>query len=337
MLITFLQANQDIFAWKPSDMPGVPREVIEHCLNIKEGAKPVKQHLQRFTQDRKEATRDELTKLTAANFIREVYHPDWLANPVLVKKKNRKWRMCVDYTDLNKACPKDPFGLPRIDQVVDSTTGSELLCFLDAYSGYHQVSLVESDCIKTSFITPFGAYYYITMPFDLKNTGTTYQRAMQRCLHDQLERNVEAYVDDIVIKSRVKEDLISDLSETFTNLRRFRWKLHPEKCVFGVPSGKLLGFIVSYRGIEANPEKLKDIFRMNSLTALKDVQKLAGYMAALNRFVSQLEEQAMPFYKLLKKQDKFQCTPEAQQAFDKLKEFLTRPPVLVPPMPKEPL
>src|SRR5947207_12048934 len=145
------------------------------------------------------------------------------------------------------------------------------------------------------------------------------------------------YIDDIVIKSRVKEDLISDLSETFTNLRRFRWKLNPEKCVFGVPSGKLLGFIVSYRGIEVNPEKLKDILRMNSPSKLRDVQKLTGCMAALSRFVSRLGERAIPFYKLLKKQDKFQWTPEAQQAFDKLKEFLTKPPVLVPPMLEEPL
>src|SRR5947207_15660316 len=99
--------------------------------------------------------------------------------------------MCVDYTDLNKACPKDPFGLPHIDQVVDSTAGSELLCFLDAYSGYHQVSLAESNCINTSFITPFGAYCYITMSFGLKNAGATYQRAIQRCLHDQLDCNVE--------------------------------------------------------------------------------------------------------------------------------------------------
>src|SRR5438128_9818468 len=160
---------------------------------------------------------------------------------------------------------------------------------------------------------------------------------MQRCLHDQLGRNVEAYVDDVIIKSRVKEDLISDLSKTFTNLRRFRWKLNPEKCVFGVPSGKLLGFIVLYRGIEANPEKLKDIFRMNSLTKLKDVQKLTGCMAALSLFVSRLGERAMPFYKLLKKQDEFWWTLEAQRAFDELKEFLTSPPVLVPHMPEQPL
>src|SRR6266540_7424408 len=135
----------------------------------------------------------------------------------------------------------------------------------------------------------------------------------------------------------VKEDLIADLSEMFTNLRRFRWKLNPEKCVFGVPSGKLLGFNVSYHGIEANPEKLKDIFRMNSPVTLKDVQKVTGCMAALSRFVSQLGERAMPFYKLLKKQDKFQWTQEAQQTFDELKKFLTNPPVLVPPMPEEPL
>src|SRR5438105_11243905 len=173
------------------------------------------------------------------------------------------------------------------------------------------------------------------MPFGLKNAGATYQRAIQRCLHDQLSHNVEAYIDDVIIKSRVKEDLLSNLSEMFENLRRFRWKLNPEKCVFGVPSGKLLGFIVSYRGIETNPEKLKDIFRMNSPTALKDVQKLTGCMAALSHFVSWLGERAMPFYKLLKKQDKFQWTPEAQQALDELKKFLTKPPVLVPPMPEE--
>src|SRR5438132_9713179 len=131
------------------------------------------------------------------------------------------------------------------------------------------------------------------MPFGLKNADATCQRAMQRCLHDQLGCNVEAYVDDVVIKSRVKEDLVTNLSETFGNLRCFRWKLNPEKCVFGVPSRKLLGFIVSYHGIEANPEKLKDIFRMHSPTKLKDVQRLTGCTAALSRFVSRLGQRAM--------------------------------------------
>ena len=116
--------------------------------------------------------------MAAAGFIKEVYHPKWLANPVLVQKKNKEWRMCVDYTDLNKHYPKDPFGLPHIDEVVDSTAGYELLSFLDCYSSYHQISLKEEDQIKTSFITPFGAYCYKTMSFGLKNARDTYRRAI---------------------------------------------------------------------------------------------------------------------------------------------------------------
>ena len=132
-----------MFAWKPADMLGVPWELIEHSLNVSPTAKPIKKKLRRFAQDKKEAIRAEITRLLAANFIKEVYHPKWLANPVLVRKKNNEWRMCVDYTDLNKHYPKDPFGLPHIDEVIDSTAGCELLCFLDYYSGYHQISLKE--------------------------------------------------------------------------------------------------------------------------------------------------------------------------------------------------
>nr|ABA98419.2 retrotransposon protein, putative, Ty3-gypsy subclass [Oryza sativa Japonica Group] len=336
-LITFLQNNKDIFAWKPSDMPGIPREVIEHSLHVKEDAKPIKQRLRRFAQDRKDAIKEELTKLLAVGFIKEVLHPDWLANPVLVGKKTGQWRMCVDYTDLNKSCPKDPFGLPRIDQVVDSTASCELLSFLDCYSGYHQIRLKESDCLKTSFITPFRAYCYITMPFGLKNAGATYQRMIQRCFSTQIGRNVEAYVDDVVVKTKQKDDLITDLEETFASIRTFRMKLNPEKCIFGVPSGKLLGFMVSHRGIQANPEKINAILNMKPPSSQKDVQKLTGCMAALSRFVSRLGERGMPFFKLLKKTDNFQWGPEAQKAFEDFKKLLTTAPVLPSPHPQEPL
>ena len=126
--------------------------------------------------------------------------------------------MCVDYTDLNKHCPKDPFGLPHIDQVMDSTAGCSLLYFLDFYSGYHQIALNKEDQINTSFITPFGAYRYTTMPFGLKNAGATYQRAIQLCLMKQIRRNVEAYMDDVVVKTKNPKDLITDLAETFGSL-----------------------------------------------------------------------------------------------------------------------
>ena len=153
-------------------MPGVPKELIEHSLNVNPNATPKKQRLRRFLAEKREAIKKELAKLLAAGFIKEVYHPEWLANPVVVlKKKNNEWRMCVNYTDLNKHCPKDPFGLPRIDQVIDSTAGCVLLSFLDCYSGYHQIALKEKDQIKTVFITPFSAYAYKTMSFGLKNAG----------------------------------------------------------------------------------------------------------------------------------------------------------------------
>jgi hypothetical protein len=157
----------------------------------------------------------------ASGFIRENFHLDRLANPVLVQKKNTiEWRTCVDYTDLNKHFPKDPFELPRIDQIIDSTAGFALLSFLDCYSGYHQITLREEDQSNTSFITPFGAYCYKTMSFGLKNADATYQRAIQTCLGEQIGDNAEAYVDDVVIKTKKPDMLIEDLKQTFENLNK---------------------------------------------------------------------------------------------------------------------
>jgi hypothetical protein len=139
----------------------------------------------------------------------------------------------------------DPFDLPRKDQVMDSTVGCSLLSFLDCYLGYHQIPLKEEDHIKTSFITPFSAFCYTTMPFSLKSAGAMYQWGIQRCLHTQHGRNAEAYIDDVVIKTGEDEGLISDLVETFDDLLKFKMKLNPEKCIFGMPSGKLHGYMVS--------------------------------------------------------------------------------------------
>jgi hypothetical protein len=167
---------------------------------------------------------------------------------------------------------------------------------------YHQIAIKKEDQEETTFITAFRTYCYTTMSFRLKNVGATYQRAIQACFKRQLNKNVDAYVDDVVVKTRNSNTLIADLEETFASLREYRWKLNPNKCVFGVPSGKLLGFIISHRGIEANPEKISAITSMKALTCIKDMQKLTGCMAALNRFISKLGERGLPFFKLLKHQ-----------------------------------
>jgi hypothetical protein len=183
VLVKFIQENRDIFTWKPANMLGVPRELIEHELHLDPKAKPIKQRLCQFTQDKKDVIKREIARLLDAGFIRKVYHPDWLANPILVPKKNKDWRMCADYTDLNKTCKKDPFRLPRIDQVVDSTADCSLLCFLDCYSGYHQIPLKVEDQIKTSFITIFSAFCYTTISFKVKSASATFQQGIQQCPH----------------------------------------------------------------------------------------------------------------------------------------------------------
>jgi hypothetical protein len=183
-------------------MSGIPREVAEHSLDIRASSKPVRQRLRRFDEEKRTAIGEEIHKLLVAGFIMEVFHTEWLANPVHVKRKNGKWRMCVDYTSLNKACPKHSFPLPRIDQIVDSTSGCEALCFLDAYSSYHQIVMKEYDQLVTSFVTPFGIYCYVTMPFGLKNARATYQHCMLTVFRDLIRQTVKAYADDIVVKSK---------------------------------------------------------------------------------------------------------------------------------------
>uniref|UniRef100_A0A2N9HHU7 Reverse transcriptase domain-containing protein n=1 Tax=Fagus sylvatica TaxID=28930 RepID=A0A2N9HHU7_FAGSY len=325
-LVQFLKNNKDVFAWSHENMPGINPSVISHKLNVDPSLRPVKQKRRVFVPERNNAIMEEVDKLLAANFIREVFYPDWLANVVMVKKNTGKWRMCVDFTDLNRACPKDSFPLPRIDQLVDSTAGHKLLTFMDAFSGYNQIVMDESDQEKTSFITSRGLFCYKVMPFRLKNAGATYQRLMNRMFHDQIGRNVEVYVDDMLVKSKEEDGHLDDLRETFETLRKYQMKLNPSKCAFGVYSGKFLGFMVSQRGIEANLDKIKAILEMQPPKTTKEVQRLTGRVAALNRFMSRSTDKCLPFFKTLKKA--FEWTDECQQAFEELKKYLTEPPLL---------
>jgi hypothetical protein len=255
VLVTFLRANTDVFAWEPSQMPGIPREVIEHHLKIYPNAKPVSQKPRIQSVERQDFIREEVWKLLHAGFIEEVHHLVWLANPVIVPKENGKLQMCIDYTNLNKACPKDSYPLPRIDQIVDSTLGCDFLSFLDAYSGFHQIQMSREDRKHTAFVTVDGLYCYVVMPYGLKNDLPTFVRAMSKTFGDLIRDKVEVYVDDIMVKTRRGSTIVEDLTLVFDKLRATRTKLNPEKCIFSVSAGKLLGFLVSYRGIEANLEK----------------------------------------------------------------------------------
>jgi hypothetical protein len=192
-----------------------------------------------------------------------------------------------------------------------------------------------ADQLATSFITPFGTYCYKTMPFGLKNAGATFERCMRHVFGELIGSIIEAYVDDIMVKSRKTGDLVPDLTEVFTKLRQHGVKLNPEKCIFRVPRGMLLGFVVSEHGIEANPEKISSIMDMGLIKNLKGVQHVTGCLAALSRFIARLGERSLPLYKLMKKSGHFSWTPEAQEALDSIKNMLKSSPILTAPTPEE--
>ncbi|GLU06784.1 hypothetical protein SLE2022_237810 [Rubroshorea leprosula] len=245
--------------------------------------------------------------------------------------------MCIDYTNLNHACPKDCYPMLSIDRLVEAASGNERLSLLDAYSGYHQVPMAPEDEEKTSFDAGDEIYCYVMMPFGLKNAGATYQKMVTIVFHAQIGKNLEVYVDDIVVKSLKAEDHLADLDETFNNLRKNRMRLNPTKCIFGVESGKFLGFMVSRRGIKVNPEKIRAIVEMEPPKSVKDIQRLTGRVAALHRFISRSADKCLPFFKIMRlapqkdesgKQKKFEWSQECQAAFDELKSYLSSPPLL---------
>ena len=195
------------------------------------------------------------------------------------------WRTCIDFTNLNKACPKDNFLLPRIDQLVDATERHKLLSFMDAYSKYNHILMYKPDEEHNSFITDQGLYYYKAIPFDLKNAGETYQRLMNGMFKYLIVKSMEVYVDDILVKSKTVGDHIEHLNWMFNILRKYQLKLNPLKCAFGVSSSKCLGVMVNQRGIEANSKKINVLLEMSSPRKPKEVMSLANRVATLSHFV----------------------------------------------------
>ncbi|GJX27179.1 reverse transcriptase domain-containing protein [Tanacetum coccineum] len=224
----------------------------------------------------------------------------------MVKKNDGGWRMCVDFTDINKACPKDCYPLPEIDWKMESFAGFRLKCFLDAYKGYHQIQMMEGDEDKTAFFVGEGVFCYQKMPSGLKNVGETTS----------------------------EEGMLSDIQETFERFRSINMKLNPKKCSFGVEEGLFLGHVITKQGIKANPTKIKAVTELEQPRALKDIQSLNEKLAAFSRFLSKGAERSLPFFKVLKSckgKKKIHWTDEADKAFKEIKKFFQALPTLIAP------
>ncbi|GKA77450.1 reverse transcriptase domain-containing protein, partial [Tanacetum coccineum] len=278
----------------------------EHKLNEYNHVKPIKQKRRGLGPDRSTTACKEVEELMKAGILRKVKHQTWVANPVMVKKSEGGWRMWF-----------------------------RLKCFLDAYKGYHRIQMAEGDEDKTSFFVGEGVFCYRKMPFGLKNAGATHQRLVEKVFHDQIGRNLEAYVDDMVIKSTSEEEMLTDIKETFEKFRSINMKLNPKKCSFGVEEVPFLGHLITKQGIRANPSKVKAITNVGQLKTLKDVHSLNGKIAALSRFVSKGAERSFPFFKVLKSctnKKNIQWTQEAEAALQEMKKFIEILPTLMAPV-----
>ncbi|KAG9444918.1 hypothetical protein H6P81_016258 [Aristolochia fimbriata] len=293
--VTLLSEYKNIFDWSYTEISGLDPTIAVHKLAVKIGVTPIKQ-----TQKK------EVDKLLKAYFIHEVKYPRWIANIVLVKKKNGQIRVYVDFRDLNKACPKDDFPLRITKLMVDARTGHEVLSFMDGSSSYNHIWMDPKDEEMTAFLKPKGIFYYKVMSFGLKNAGATYQRAMQRIFDDFLHKFVECYVNDLVVKTKARDDYLKDLRTIFERLKRHQLKMNPLKCALGVSSGRFLGFIVRHRDIEIDQTKIDVIQQMPKPKNLSELKSMQGHLAYIRRFISNLAGRCQPFSRLMKKDTPFE-------------------------------
>ncbi|XP_050877512.1 uncharacterized protein LOC127081282 [Lathyrus oleraceus] len=332
-----LREFMDIFAWSYQDMPGLDTYIVVHRLPLKEECPPVKQKLRRTYLDISKKIKDEVQKQFDAGFLACTSYPPWVANIVLVPKKDDKVRMCVDFYDLNRASSKDDFPPPHIDVLVDNTVQFSVFSFMDGFSGYNQITMSLEDMEKTMFIKIWGTFCYKVMPFGLKNAEATYQRVMVTLFHDMIHKEIECYVDDMIAKSHTEEEHLINLRKLFERLRKFRLRLNPNKCTFGVRSGKLLGFLIGERGIGVDHTKLKAIREMHEPRTKKEVHGFFGRLNYIARFISNLTAACEPMLKLLRMDQAVVWNNNYQREFERIKEYLQEPPVLMPLVEGRPL
>ena len=302
-----------------------------HKMNVVPSARPVRQKVRHFHPDRHQVILEKVDNLLKEKFIREIKYPEWLANVVVVPKKGGKWRVCVDYTGLNEACPKDIFPLPRIDHIVDASAGHGMLSFLDAFSGYHQIPMHPPDAEKTAFITPHELFCYNVMLFGLNNARATYHRLVTKMFRPLLGKTMEVYIDDMLVKTKERPDHARHLQEAFELLLAYGMKLNPSKFTFGVNAGRFLGFMVTQRGIEANPSQLRAILESQASASRKGVQQLTSRLVALGRFISRFTNRLNPFFATLKGAIRTGWNEECDEALTAINSYLAEPPILASP------
>ena len=336
-LIDLLHEYKDVFAWDYDEMLGIDPRLVAHSLNVEPGTKPVVQPMRTFHTEMEAQVTQEVKKLLAAGFIKPIQHPRWLSNIVPIKKRNGQIRCCVDFRNLNKACPKDEFPLPNMDLLIDSAASHAMFSFMDGFSGYNQIRMSTKDVEKTVFRTPIDNFYYTIMPFDLKNANATYQRTMTAMFHDMIHQEIEDYMDDIVVKSKKREDHLETLRKVFERCRLYKLKMNPLKCAFEESTGKFLGFLVHNCGINVDPAKVSAIATMKAPASHKELKSFLGRLSYIRRFILGLAVVTAIFTPLMKKGVPFVWSTACQRAFEKIQAIMTKLPTVCAPVAGRPL
>ncbi|KAK1652250.1 hypothetical protein QYE76_070055 [Lolium multiflorum] len=336
LMIALLKEYPDCFAWDYTEMPGLDRSIIEHRLPLKKGFRPFQQRARQMKAEILEEVKKEIEKMLNAGFIRPCRYAEWISSIVPVEKKDGQWRVAIDFRDLNRATPKDEYPMPVAETLINAAAGHKVLSFMDGNAGYNQIFMAPEDIHKTAFRVPgsVGLFEYVVM----KNAGATYQRAMNYIFHDLIGKLVEIYIDDVVVKSVSVEGHLEDLRRILDRTRKFGLRMNPKKCAFGVTAGQFLGFLVHERGIEIGLKSQEAVRTMKPPTTKKELQCLIGKINFVRRFISNLSGRIEPFMGLvkIKSDEEFRWGAEQQRAFDEIKEYLTKPPVLVPPQQDRP-
>jgi hypothetical protein len=283
-------------------MPSLSRDLVEHRIPIKPSFKPYKQPRRNFNPNIYDGEKEEISRLLDARFIRPCRYADLISNIVHVEKKGtKKLCVCIDFRDLNKASPKDEYVMPITDFLINFASGHKVRSFLDGNVGYNQIFMAEEDISKIAFICPgfVGLFEWIVMTFGLKNTGATYQRAMNLIFHDLHSIIIDVYIDDIVVKSAGLNSHLVDLRLAFEKMRRYGLKMNPLKCAFGVSADKFLGFILHEKGVKIDPKMIESIRKVQAPTCKKDLQRFLGKVNYLRRFICNLSGKVGAFTHLL--------------------------------------
>jgi len=329
--IDLFKEFQDVFAWSYEDLKSYDTSVIQHTIPLKQNQKPFKQKLRRINLVLLPLIEKEVKRMFEAGIIAPIRFSEWVSNLVPTRKKTGEIRLCVDLRNLNQVSLNDHYPLPKMDHILQRVVGSSRISLLDGFSGFNQILVHPDDQDKTAFTTPWGSFKYVKMPFGLKNSRATFQRAMDIAFAKEIHDFLVVYLDDLTPFSKSDQEHLKHLRQVFLTCRKYGISLNPKKSLFGLEEGKLLGQIISKDGIRIDPDRIQAILQVPHPRNIKELQAFLGKVNFLRRFIPNLAELIRLLNNMLKKDSKVKWTMEAKQAFEDIKTALTKTPILTSP------